>query len=192
MKITHQMLQDDIINIARTLKHKSVEIPSAWDSMKLGLGSMLGLILWQAFVAYPEDPRNDSAEMSMLFSGFLSFLIFMAMFSGAAKYLSLPAEIRQYSIAIKLVRDKTRAYIKTWLAINVMVGLLCKFLPFLPSMISALSHFVTLLFMFMIYNVDMSRYDLSLFSSVITAWKEGKDPKSALERTEATPGIAGD
>ncbi len=65
MMITKKAINDDIAFIVATLKHKEVTIPSFFSCAAPGLAVMLGMILWQGFVAYPLTYHD---KMSKLFA----------------------------------------------------------------------------------------------------------------------------
>ena len=90
-----------------------------------------------------------------------------------------------------ILATKVKYFLLTFMGLIIIIGLLTKFFGLFPWFSSG-AMLLLFIVMQLAFHMDMSRYDLSLFSSVITAWKEGKDPQSALEKTETTPGIAGD
>ncbi|ORJ11072.1 hypothetical protein A7D02_17670 (plasmid) [Aeromonas salmonicida] len=188
MMITKKAINDDIAFIVATLKHKEVTIPSFFSCAAPGLSVMLGMILWQGFVAYPLTYHDKMSKLfaqgSIGFSFFLGFIIFFVLTNMQGKYLALPSDIREQSLVVKLVKRKSMIYAGIWIAVNVFAGVLIKILAF-PVMISCGMQLVSLVFIFLISTVDLGRYDLAVFSSVIKAWRDGDklDPEQ-LERLD--------
>ena len=92
---------------------------------------MLGMILWQGFVAYPLTYHDKMSKLfaqgSIGFSFFLGFIIFFVLTNMQGKYLALPSDIREQSLVVKLVKRKSMIYTGIWIAVNVFAGVLIKF-----------------------------------------------------------------
>lgn len=182
MKITHKMIQDDINRTAALLKKNDMEMPSSWQCMKPGLAIMLGLVVWQFFVAssYTAPGKMNSLYVygSIGFSAVLGFIIFLGITSLNGKYLSMPRNVRDNCLIINIYRRKIKSFIAAWLVINILFGIVTIFLEFNPMFSSSLTQLVTLIFLFFVFSVDIGRYDLSMFSSMLSTWLNQKNISS--------------
>ncbi|HHQ4545273.1 TPA: conjugal transfer entry exclusion protein TraS [Aeromonas veronii] len=186
MMITKKAINDDIAFIIDTLKNREVMIPSFLSCASPGLAVMFGLPLWQCFVAYPIPPFDKMtklfAQASICFSFFLGFFIFLMLTSMRGKFLSLPLEVRQQSLLVKLTKRKSSIYVGLWFCVNILAGILIKLLD-IDALLSSGMQLVSLVFIWFIAAVDMGRYDLTVFSSVTKAWRDGDklDPEQLKE-----------
>jgi hypothetical protein len=174
--MTKKAIQDDIAFIIDTLKHKEVTIPSFLSCAVPGLAVIFGMPLWQFFIAYDMSTFKPTNQMDSLpsigFSLFLGFLLFIVITGMRSKYLSLPTEIRDSSLIVNIINRKVKLYTAAWIGINILTGITIKLLA-LSAALSYGMQFASLVILWFIALVDLSRYDLAVFSSVIKAWREG-------------------
>ncbi|WP_072932123.1 hypothetical protein [Nissabacter archeti] len=177
MKITHKQIKDDVDKVIATLRVEDVEIPSSWVCMRIGLFFMVGITLWQMLIVssvFDNGMDGFFSQFSVLFSFFLGFIVFISSYLLSGKYYSLPEKVRSESLVIKIVTSKIKAYSISWLILNFFIGVICKVFALDPAFLSSAPQLITLVILLFLYSIDMSRYDLSLLSSVISAWREGK------------------
>ena len=176
MMITKKAINDDIAFIVATLKHKEVTIPSFFSCAGPGIIVLLGIVIWQIYVAFPILHHNSMARTDAYGSVggtlFLGFMIFITLTSMRGKYLSMPVEIRKNSLIVRLTKHKAMFYVGLWVVINI-VGGVCIKMSALSPVISCAVQLVALVFIWFIALVDLGRYDLAVFSSVIKAWRDG-------------------
>lgn len=178
MKISHKMIQEDVQQITSSLKKEDAQIPSLWDSLKAGLLLMILIVSWQSFVAFLNVSRGHAsllnpAYLSVVMSFIVSFFAFLASSSFFAKYLSLPKEVIKNSIIIKVIRKKLRAYLIAWVFVVLFAGGACVVFPSISAIFSSVTQFLSLVILYFIFTIDISRYDLSMLSSLISSWRNG-------------------
>ena len=176
MMITKKAINDDIAFIVATLKNKEVAIPSFLSCTAPGIAVLVGMPLWQFCIAYDMSTFKLTNRMGSLlsigFSLFLGFLLFIVITSMRSKYLSLPAEIRNRSLIVRLIKHKALFYAGLWVSLNLAAGLLVKHLE-IDAIFSYVAQFASTLILWFIVLLDLGRYDLAVFSSVIKAWRDG-------------------
>ena len=176
MNITKKAITDDIAFITQTLKKSDVEIPSFLSCATPDIVLMLGMTLWQFFIAFPVAHDDKMLRLfskaSVGFSFVLGFFIFLMLTSSRGKYLSLPIEIRDQSLIIRLIKHKTMFYAGLWVFLNLAAGLSIKLFD-ISAIFSYVTQFASALFLWFIALADLGRYDLAVFGSVIKAWRDG-------------------
>ena len=185
MIISKKTIKDDVNFIIKSIEREDVAIPTFLSCAMPGLFFMLGITLWQFFVAYPvssfEKMTRLAAPASVAFSFVLGSIVFLAMTSLRGKYLSLPLEVREKSVIIKLITHKSLFYSFAWISINILTGLLVKKYD-ISVMLSYGTQLVSLVAIYLIAIVDLGRYDLALLSSAIKQWREGGDVDASLHK----------
>lgn len=183
MNITKNDITDDVNFIVKTLKKNEVVIPSFLSCAAPGLALMLGMAAWQFFIAFSITPQGKMERLFSLASIGLSivlgFIIFIAITQVRSKYLSMPKEILENSLIVTLMRRKAFFYLCGWIAFNFAIGIAIK-VSSSAAIISYGVQFSSILIIWFIASADLSRYDISLLSAVIKAWREGKDLDSCL------------
>ncbi|MGL4355094.1 MULTISPECIES: conjugal transfer entry exclusion protein TraS [Aeromonas] len=185
MNISNKTIKNDVAFIIASIKNEDATIPSFTSCAIPGLTFMIGLTLWQFFVAYPvvhfDKMTKLAAPASVAFSFVLGAFVFLAMTSLRGKYLSLPLEVREKSIIIKIITQRSLFYACTWVAINILAGAFIKQHD-IPVMFSYGAQLVSLVAIYLIAIVDLGRYDLALLSSAIQQWREGVDVDASLHK----------
>lgn len=178
MKVTHKMIQEDVNNVIHILKNKDMEIPSAWQCMRPGLFILMGIGLWAIAVAWdrlgsPNSLTRNFAVDSVYFSLFIGVFIFIGSFLSCSQYFSLPEEIRRSSIMLKIIRRKALVYLVVWVVFNITMGVRTVVYMYDPAFTSTVYLLASLIVGVIAFSVDMGRYNFSLFSSAIAAWRKG-------------------
>lgn len=179
MKITQKMIQDDIRQTLDFLKNKEIEIPSSWMCMKLGLTFFLGMVIWQIYVASSylviQGKINEMyAYGSIGFTSFLGFIVFITSTSLLGRYYSLPKELRENGLIVNLYRKKLANFMFSWGGVNIVAGIITKTMVINPLFGSSVIQLLSLIVFTFFFTVDIGRYDLALFNSVINAWRNGE------------------
>ncbi|QCR38881.1 hypothetical protein [Nissabacter sp. SGAir0207] len=182
MKITNEIIENDIKEIIISLSKEKVEVPAFLECIKFGGGVMVGMTVWQFFVAYP---HMSGGKMDRLFAcasiGFtlvLGLIVFLSSFSLSAKYLSIPKKIRDQSVIIKMLKNKVLIFSLAWALVNVIVGVSSISLHLDPMFGSSVIQLITLLLFYFLFLLDISRYDISILSALIKRWRGGESLKS--------------
>lgn len=180
MKITQKMIQEDVNNVIYILKNKDMEIPSAWKCMKPGLFILIGIGLWALAVAWDRMSSPNSLTRSFAFGSvyislFIGGFVFVISFLSCSQYFSLPEEIRNSSIMLKLVKRKVFVYFVVWVAFNMAMGVRTMVYMYDPIFTSSAFLLISLIVSIIAFSIDVGRYNFSIFSSAIAIWRKG-DP----------------
>ena len=178
MDITHSDIKKDVEGIKDSLSKADVQIPSLWRSSRFGFLVMFFLMSWQFLICFISASENKSVWDEGLFPMFISFfmgvLFIIVTINFNGKYLALPCAIRSESIILKMLKRKVTVYSSIWVFLNVSIGLVGVLaIGFGPS-VQIFSFLFTSVIIFAFFQADVSRYDLSVISSIISAWHRGK------------------
>lgn len=174
-ELTHKQIKEDIKNSIHLFESEEVKIPSIWQCLKVGLLFIIGFPSWVALVCFNEvrlsygSPVCDASILAALFIGlFVAGQIYVV----KARYLALPTSILNDSIIIKMLKSKVMIYLATYLILIFLSGLYSKIFVFSPWLCSG-SMVVGFILFNLVFMLDMSRFDLSLLNSAISAWRNG-------------------
>ena len=185
MNISKKDIDNDTSFILNTMKKEDVIIPSFLSCATPGLLFMAGLTLWQLFVAYPiihfDKMTKLFAPASAAFSFIVGFFLFIILTNIRGKYLSLPVEVREESLIVKLITKRAFVYSCLWVATNLISGIIVKQYE-MAAMVSSVIQLLSLLVIYFVAIVDLGRYDLAILSSAITKWREGGDADTSLHK----------
>lgn len=189
MRITNKDIANDVEFVIRELKNTEVEIPSFWQCAAPGVLFFVALILWSTFIWWI-SPTGFSKDSPLLYmSIFLGFLIFLTTTQLRGKYLSLPPTVQRNSIILKLLKNKACFYCLLWIAVNIVHGLY--FGWYQGDLFSVCSvQLSSLIIIWFIAIADLGRYDLSLLSAAIEAWRSGGD-MGAIQKPTPPPTTQG-
>lgn len=186
MKITHAMIRDDVDNIVRVLKSSEGNIPSFFSIFVPGLKVSLCAIVFQAisFIRPIMEgmPLNMFALFPLLFSTCLAIFISFTLSSMMGRFLSLPSGVRESSMVIRFYSARIKMYLYVWLLMGLSAALFTCFLNLDPE-VTCITQFVSLIVLYFISTIDLGRYDFSIFTSAISAWR-GKEPDGKLKKPE--------
>jgi len=178
MNITNKDITNDVSFIVNSLKGKDVTIPSFLTCAAPGVAFMLGISAWQFFVAYPGVGMRKMDRIlshgSIGLSIVLGFFVFITITQLISKYLSMPSDVRERSIILSLIKSKSMFYFGLWLVLNVAVGIAVKMLSISP-LVSYGVQLVSIVIIWFVALADFSRYEISMLSAAIKAWREGGD-----------------
>ncbi|QLK63907.1 hypothetical protein GE278_24260 (plasmid) [Enterobacteriaceae bacterium Kacie_13] len=181
MNVTNKMIKDDVAMISRVFLNEECEVPPFWKCMRLGLSIFVGLVSWQTFFALTTD--NFSGGFSIVMAVGIGFIILLSCFGLSAKYYSLPEKVRQGSIVIQFVKTKIKYYAFFVISMYVIFTLALRMTDIFIPVACIVFFFLTFIITFMIFLADIGRYDLSLFSAAISAWR-GEESESTLKNPE--------
>lgn len=175
--VTHKMISDDINMIVSQLKEIDAKIPSLFNSIRLGLVAAAVIILIQ-LLSYTHafikgEAVSNTYLFSLLFSCGLGLIVLLATISGVSKFSSIPLEVRQKSVIFKICSKTCKKYLQIWLFINFLSLIIVNSLA-LDPFVTYGTQFLSMVILFIIYTIDLGRYDFSILHSAISAWRNGK------------------
>ncbi|MEN3262947.1 hypothetical protein AAH678_30350 [Sodalis endosymbiont of Spalangia cameroni] len=177
MIISQKIIKNETQQLKNLMMKDELEIPSFFNCVKPALFFVLWMILCPYGCFELAGQEVDETLTATGGGGFLGLLLSFGSVSGRSLYLSLPEKFRRSSKVLELFRLKVKIYI---IAYAIMI--------FLFSLLGANSAIGSMAYLFplvlgtlitvFIFNIDIGRYRLSAFTSVlelIKAHKQGGD-----------------
>ncbi|WP_096940397.1 conjugal transfer entry exclusion protein TraS [Escherichia coli] len=164
--ITHYDIKMEMQKLKEVLSVEGVNIPSLLQVIKPGTYVFLWVLLWPTFlrlVSVKSDVRDVSFDICA--SGMMGFLLFVAITNGMMLYLAIPDSFRKDSKIINFMYSKSKTYILLFLIVFSMVS-------FMHSILYVFALMITFILFFLVYTIDINRYNLSAIASVIGLFKK--------------------
>ncbi|EHV2507607.1 TPA: conjugal transfer entry exclusion protein TraS [Escherichia coli] len=164
--ITHYDIKMEMQKLKEVLSVEGVNIPSLLQVIKPGTYVFLWVLLWPTFlrlVSVKSDVRDVVFDICA--SGMMGFLLFVAITNGMMLYLAIPDSFRKDSKIINFMYSKSKTYILLFLIVFSMVS-------FMHSILYVFALMITFILFFLVYTIDINRYNLSAIASVIGLFKK--------------------
>ncbi|MEN4892357.1 hypothetical protein [Erwinia billingiae] len=171
MQVSTKMIREDLNGIISSLREEDILIPSFWDSCKIGVFIFIFVFTLQVGVILlnPMEDLTDS-YFSLAFACILCVICFLGSMSVSGNYQSLPKYVRENSIVFRLLKAKVKVYTTVWMSVGVLAFIVTSLFS-LPSVLTSGALFTAMVFLYLLFSADMSRYNLSALSAAITAWR---------------------
>ncbi|AUV24066.1 conjugal transfer entry exclusion protein TraS [Salmonella enterica subsp. enterica serovar 4,[5],12:i:-] len=164
--ITHYDIKMEMQKLKEVLSVEGVNIPSLLQVIKPGTYVFLWILLWPTFlrlVSVKSDVRDVGFDICA--SVMMGFLLFVAITNGMMLYLAIPDSFRKDSKIINFMYSKSKTYILLFLIVFSMVS-------FMHSILYVFALMITFILFFLVYTIDINRYNLSAIASVIGLFKK--------------------
>ncbi|WP_094029426.1 conjugal transfer entry exclusion protein TraS [Escherichia coli] len=164
--ITHYDIKMEMQKLKEVLSVEGVNTPSLLQVIKPGTYVFLWVLLWPTFlrlVSVKSDVRD--VGFGICASGMMGFLLFVAITNGMMLYLAIPDSFRKDSKIINFMYSKSKTYILLFLIVFSMVS-------FMHSILYVFALMITFILFFLVYTIDINRYNLSAIASVIGLFKK--------------------
>lgn len=164
--ITHYDIKMEMQKLKEVLSVEGVNIPSLLQVIKPGTYVFLWILLWPTFlrlVSVKSDVRDVGFDICA--SVMMGFLLFVAITNGMMLYLAIPDSFRKDSKIINFMYSKSKTYILLFLIVFSMVS-------FMHSILYVFALMITFILFFLVYTIDINRYNLSAIVSVIGLFKK--------------------
>ncbi|EIH0866496.1 conjugal transfer entry exclusion protein TraS [Escherichia coli] len=164
--ITHYDIKMEMQKLKEVLSVEGVNIPSLLQVIKPGTYVFLWVLLWPTFlrlVSVKSDVRDVGFDICA--RGMMGFLLFVAITNGMMLYLAIPDSFRKDSKIINFMYSKSKTYILLFLIVFSMVS-------FMHSILYVFALMITFILFFLVYTIDINRYNLSAIASVIGLFKK--------------------
>ncbi|HCL5662762.1 TPA: conjugal transfer entry exclusion protein TraS [Escherichia coli] len=158
--ITHYDIKMEMQKLKEVLSVEGVNIPSLLQVIKPGTYVFLWILLWPTFlrlVSVKSDVRDVGFDICA--SVMMGFLLFVAITNGMMLYLAIPDSFRKDSKIINFMYSKSKTYILLFLIVFSMVS-------FMHSILYVFALMITFILFFLVYTIDINRYNLSAIASV--------------------------
>ncbi|EBF4504092.1 conjugal transfer entry exclusion protein TraS [Salmonella enterica] len=164
--ITHYDIKMEMQKLKEVLSVEGVNIPSLLQVIKPGTYVFLWVLLWPTFlrlVSVKSDGRDVGFDICA--SGMMGLLLFVAITNGMMLYLAIPDSFRKNSKIINFMYSKSKTYILLFLIVFSMVS-------FMHSILYVFALMITFILFFLVYTIDINRYNLSAIVSVVGLFKK--------------------
>lgn len=164
--ITHYDIKMEMQKLKEVLSVEGVNIPSLLQVIKPGTYVFLWVLLWPTFLRLV-SVKSDVGDVGfdICASGMMGFLLFVAITNGMMLYLAIPDSFRKDSKIINFMYSKSKTYILLFLIVFSMVS-------FMHSILYVFALMITFILFFLVYTIDINRYNLSAIASVIGLFKK--------------------
>jgi hypothetical protein len=176
MTLTHAQIKTEVQELKQLLAEDKIEIPRFWQCYGPGAGLMLFSGLWSAVLIIIGG--GETAVMITPLCIFFAFVITAITGNHLATYYSIPQDFRNKSKVVQLIGRKIRI---ASIAYSFIVCVGCSFsflygepMLFSPALLGGY------LIVMMVVSMDLSRYQLSAFMSVLHAVKNDKGDSVSL------------
>ncbi|MCE9902119.1 conjugal transfer protein TraS [Hafnia paralvei] len=172
--ITHKIIQQETEELKQILKQGDLEVPSMWTCLWPGLVVALWLLvcLLLSFNSslFVRDFKGFDILVPLAFCCFMGLMITLGTANARGTYLSVPSGFRQKSQLYAFFGKKIKQYALVYIVVMGGMPYLLLFLGLGLILYAFIGMFFTVIMGF-ILSIDISRYQLSMLSSVINACK---------------------
>ncbi|MEB7891788.1 conjugal transfer protein TraS [Hafnia alvei] len=172
--ITNKIIQQETEELKQILKQGDLEIPSMWTCVWPGLGITLWLLLCvllsinSGFIVSAK--QGSELEVPLIFCVFMGLMITLGTANARGTYLAVPHDFREKSQLYAFFGRKINQYALVYMLVMGGMPFVILFLGLNLSIYALIGIFFTVILIF-ILSIDISRYQLSMLSSIINTCK---------------------
>lgn len=172
--ITNKIIQQETEELKQILKQGDLEIPSMWTCVWPGLGITLWLLLWVLLSINSglivNAKQGYELEVPLIFCVFMGLMITLGTANARGTYLAVPHDFREKSQLYAFFCRKIKQYALVYMLVMGGMPFVILFLGLNLSIYALIGIFFTVILIF-ILSIDISRYQLSMLSSIINTCK---------------------
>lgn len=172
--ITNKIIQQETEELKKILKQGDLEIPSMWTCVWPGLGITLWLLLCVLLSINSglivSAKQGSELEVPLIFCVFMGLMITLGTANARGTYLAVPHDFREKSQLYAFFGRKIKKYALVYMLVMGGMPFVILFLGLNLSIYALIGIFFTVILIF-ISSIDISRYQLSMLSSIINACK---------------------
>ncbi|SMG59889.1 hypothetical protein [Cedecea sp. NFIX57] len=176
MTLTHAQIKTEAQELKQLLAEDKIEIPGFWQCYGPGACLILFSVVWSILIIIRSV--GDDAIMSSPFTMISTFFITVHIGGNLSFLYSIPLCFRQKSQVIALIRKKMK-YVAVAYSLIIVATCFFSFLfnDLFIMFFAFLGGYVLMVFVF---HMDVGRYQLSAFTSVLNAVKNDKGDSVSL------------
>ncbi|EBT4615896.1 protein traS [Salmonella enterica] len=161
--ITQQTVRQELETLKRYIDSGGVRIPSLWSSMRMGVSIVAWMIFCPVIMSFFITQKTSETLMSVLFGGWIGFIIMLVVAKMRMLYLSLPENFVKESLLAKTFSSKVKLYYITYMILiflfSVAGGIVYCFGSVLLTVI-----------MTFLFSLDIGRYKVAGVVEVINSY----------------------
>jgi hypothetical protein len=173
MMVTHKIVQQEAAELNALLKAGDIQIPNFWSCVWPGLLLVAWLTLCPLLSFYLSGQPVGELLTVAGAGAFLGVLLSLWVINVRSLYLALPRIFRDESEVLSLIRKKVRGYAVTFATLILLFSLFAAYSG-MGSMAFLFPLILCTAMMVFIFNMDIGRYRLSAFTSVLELLKARK------------------
>ncbi|OIN35950.1 protein traS [Salmonella enterica subsp. enterica serovar Sarajane] len=161
--ITQQTVRQELETLKRYIDSGGVRIPSLWSSMRMGVSIVAWMIFCSVIMSFFITQKTSETLMSVLFGGWIGFIIMLVVAKMRMLYLSLPENFVKESLLAKTFSSKVKLYYITYLILIFLFSIAGGIVYCFGSIL--LTAIMTFLF-----SLDIGRYKVAGVVEVINSY----------------------
>lgn len=173
MMITNKILIKEVDELKSVLLQESAEIPSFWVCVWPGFC----LAIWNVFCAgisvQSEYLDTKYIFWVLVFPGAIGLIIMLGIANARALFLAVPKFFREKSVVYVFLTKKLVFYAAVYMIVVMLSAFYNRFFYNSPFPYAFMILLITVVLGF-VMNLDFGRYQLSLLTSAVNAFKDNK------------------
>ncbi|UIL55057.1 hypothetical protein LZU96_23125 (plasmid) [Pantoea agglomerans] len=175
MKITYDEISSESKLIVNAMSSSQKVVPSAFHPLKRVLGHFLLYMFFCliSYISFALKYDDSKGEWFLFFGfGFLNWLFIFAFFYGYEVLFSMIDEKKVDSLKIvKIMKGKVKHYGLAWAVLIILLGV-GSAITELNVALLVVGNFVGSILLMFVFNMDISRYQVSAIVGAISAVKD--------------------
>ncbi|EEF5708756.1 protein traS [Salmonella enterica] len=161
--ITQQTVRQELETLKRYIDSDGVRIPSLWSSMRMGVSIVAWMIFCSVIMSFFITQKTSETLMSVLFGGWIGFIIMLVVAKMRMLYLSLPENFVKESLLAKTFSSKVKLYYITYLILIFLFSIA-------GGIVYCFGSILLTVIMTFLFSLDIGRYKVAGVVEVINSY----------------------
>lgn len=161
--ITQQTVRQELETLKRYIDSGGVRIPSLWSSMRMGVSIVAWMIFCPVIMSFFITQKTSETLMSVLFGGWIGFIIMLVVAKMRMLYLSLPEDFVKESLLAKTFSSKVKLYYITYMILIFLFSIA-------GGIVYCFGSILLTVIMTFLFSLDIGRYKVAGVVEVINSY----------------------
>ncbi|EDZ8033705.1 protein traS [Salmonella enterica] len=161
--ITQQTVRQELETLKRYIDSGGVRIPSLWSSMRMGVSIVAWMIFCPVIMSFFITQKTSETLMSVLFGGWIGFIIMLVVAKMRMLYLSLPENFVKESLLAKTFSSKVKLYYITYMILIFLFSIA-------GGIVYCFGSVLLTVIMTILFSLDIGRYKVAGVVEVINSY----------------------
>lgn len=161
--ITQQTVRQELETLKRYIDSGGVRIPSLWSSMRMGVSIVAWMIFFPVIMSFFITQKTSETLMSVLFGGWIGFIIMLVVAKMRMLYLSLPENFVKESLLAKTFSSKVKLYYITYMILIFLFSIA-------GGIVYCFGSVLLTVIMTFLFSLDIGRYKVAGVVEVINSY----------------------
>ncbi|EDQ5496884.1 protein traS [Salmonella enterica] len=161
--ITQQTVRQELETLKRYIESGGVRIPSLWSSMRMGVSIVAWMIFCPVIMSFLITQKTSETLMSVLFGGWIGFIIMLVVAKMRMLYLSLPENFVKESLLAKAFSSKVKLYYITYMIFIFLFSIV-------GGIVYCFGSVLLTVIMTFLFSLDVGRYKVAGVVEVINSY----------------------